>query len=222
MTMPRLTPAVFPADTRRRVPKVSKNQRVPLWTVEPDGQLFQGVIRVPIELAYAEQHTNAHHKLMALIEKNLQRWVGWRAMRGWFLTNEPQVTGPHEPPEGDRDKAVNHYSRATNVIGQPRDVQPLTEFDYPGEYKWFIAEARFSREDPVYVRLEDMLFLRHLALTYGVDPDRDPLPVSDLPEPENYIEVEGGIDPMQEAEESRQAMGLKRSDYLLGPLEEPL
>ena len=67
-----------------------------------------------------------------------------------------------------------------------------------------------------------MLFLRHLALTYGVDPDRDPLPVNDLPEGKDVIDIQGGEDPLQVAEARRQEMGLKRSDYLMGNLWDPL
>ena len=220
--MPRTSALTLPTGTRRRVPKVSKNMRVPLWTAEPDGQLLQGIIRVPVSLCHTPEHTNKRLSFDKLIHENLERWVEWRRQRGWFISETPRVEGPFNPPEGDRKKAPRQFDRAKQIIGKVGSAQEITEFDYPLEYKWYIAEARFSREEPVYVRLDDFLFLRHLALTYGVDPDRDPLPQTQLPEAEDYIEVEGGIDPMVEAEASRQAMGLNRKDYLMGDISEPL
>ena len=219
--MPALIPGVFGGDTRRRVPKASQNRRVPLWTVEPEGQLFQGIIRVPNRLCNTPEHTNARLEFDSLITANLQRWAEWRKRRGWFIQGTPRVHGPYDPPEGsEKDKA--RYARATQQIGRVGSAEEVTNHDHGEEVKWYMAEARFTREEPVYVKLEDQLFLRHLALAYGVDPDRDPGLTNDLPESKAVIEVEGGIDPMQEAEESRQARGLKRSDYLMGRLQDPL
>lgn len=229
--MPAIIPTPAAGDVRRRVPKVSKNQRVPLWTVEPEGQEIEGVIRVPVSLlmkvlgGYTNppEHTNLHHRFDKLIGENLARWAHWRAKRGWFIdASTLRVDGPSDPPEGDRLKDKARLAHATKRIGKAREVGAITEFDYAEEYQWYVATARFTREEPVYVRLEDMLFLRHLALTYGIDPDRDPPPYNYLPEGKDVIDVEGGLDPMQVAEERRQSMGLKRSDYLMGKLWEPL
>src|SRR3990167_8342790 len=104
MTIPALIPTPAAGDVRRRIPKISQNKRVPLWTVEPDGQLFQGVIRVPLRLCNSEEHTNARHEFDRLIEANLGRWVEWRKRRGWFLSDMPHVSGPFDPPQGDRIK----------------------------------------------------------------------------------------------------------------------
>src|SRR3990167_9385168 len=220
--MPPLIPAFSTGEVRRRVPKISKNQRVPLWTVEPDGQLFQGIIRVPARLCNAPEHSNTQHEFDNLIKANLARWVEWRGRRGWHISENPRVSAPFDPPEGDRLKAKARIEHVTKRIGKPREVGAITEYDYPEEFKWYMAEARFTREERVFVCLEDMLFLRHLALTYGVDPDRDPLPYNVLPEGKDYLEVEGGLDPIAVAEERRQSMGLKREDYLFGPLGKPL
>lgn len=222
MTMPTLIPSPFQGDTRRRVPRTSKNKRVPLWTVEPDGQLFQGIIRVPVRLCHSQEHTNARHEFDNLISKNLARWVEWRRLRGWFISERPRVNGPYDPPESDRRRANSYQDHVEARIGKSREAQAVTNFDYAEEFKWYIAEARFSREEPVYVRLEDMIFMRHLALTYGVDPDRDPEPNSYLPEAKDLIEVEGGLDPMKVAEERRQSMGLQRKDYLFDEVSKPL
>lgn len=222
MTFPALIPGTFQGDTRRRVPKVSKNKRVPLWTVEPDGQLFQGVFRVPVGLCNTGEHTNERLRFNRLVVQNLQRWVEWRKRRGWFISEKPRVSGPFDPPEGNRKKAGPQYAQAQRVIGKSGEANPITEFDYPEEYKNYVVEARFTREDPVYVRLEDMLELRHMALKYEIDPDRDSLPYTELPEAKEVIDVEGGLDPMKVAEERRQRLGLKREDYLMGRLEDPL
>lgn len=222
MTFPSLIPGTFQGDTRRRVPKVSKNKRVPLWTVEPDGQLFEGIIRVPLGLCNTEEHTNKRLQFNKLVLDNLARWVEWRKRRGWYISEKPRVQGPFDPPEGDREKAATRIDRAIEVIGRNGEVNYVTQYDYPGEYKWYVCEARFTREEPVYIRLEDMLELRHRALMYEVDPDRDPLPYNELPEPVDEIVVEGGEDPMQVAEAERQRLGLKRKDYLMGNLEDPL
>ena len=219
--IPALIPGTLETGTRRRVPKASQNRKVPLWTPEPEGQLFQGVIRVPLRLCHTPEHTNARLEFDKLITENLQRWAEWRKRRGWFIQGTPRVNGPYDPPEGsDKDKA--RYARATSQIGRVGSAEEVTSHDHGEEVKWYMAEARFTREEPVYVKLEDHLFMRHLALAYGVDPDRDPGLTNNLPEAKDYIDVEGGIDPMQEAEESRQARGLKRSDYLMGKVWEPL
>lgn len=209
-------------DVRRRVPRVSKNQKVPLWTVEPEGEEFDGVIRVPVRLCNAIEHTNARHEFDRLITENLARWVEWRARRGWFITERPHVSGPFDPPEGDREKQAKWQERAEERIGRNGSANAVTRFDYPEEFKWYIAKARFCRNEPVYVRLEDMLAFRHLALQYGIDPDRDKPTVTYLPEPKDELAFQGGLDPMVVAEERRQSMGLKREDYLFGDIEEPL
>jgi hypothetical protein len=222
MTFPALIPATFKGDARRRTPPISQNQKVPLWTAEPDGQQFQGVIRVPLRLCNSEEHTNARHEFDKLVRENLARWVEWRRRRGWFITDAPKVSGPWDPPAGDRVKSKSFYKQAVKTIGRNGSAQEVTTFDYGEELKWYIADARFSREEPLYVRLEDMLFFRHLALQYGVDPDRDPGLENELPEGKDVIEVDGGLDPLVVAEERRQSMGLKRKDYLMGRLQDPL
>ena len=213
-------PGTLPTGTRRRVPKVSQNRKVPLWTVEPDGQIFQGIIRVPVGLCNTPEHSNERLRFNKLITDNLARWVDWRAKRGWFITGKPKVEGPFDPPEGDRSHAKMEH--VIKRIGSSNEVRPIHEFDQTEEYKWYMAEARFSRETPLYASLEDLLFLRHLALSYGVDPDRDPLPYSQDSETKDYLEFAGGLDPMQVAEERRNRLGLKREDYLFNSVEEPL
>jgi len=220
MSVPRTSALTLPSGTRRRTPKASQNRKVPLWTPDPGGQLFEGIIRVPVGLCNTQEHTNERLKFDALIRENLARWTEWRKQRGWYLAETPRVAGPFDPPQGDRDSArIDHVK---SRIGEVGSVNAVTDFDYADEYKWYICEARFTLETPIYIGLEDMLELRHLAFRYGVDPDRDSLPYNELPEGKDVIEVEGGLDPMKVAEERRQRLGLKREDFLFGPLHEPL
>ena len=221
MTMPRIAPMPMKGTQRRRqsFDPASKNMRVPLWTPEVDGQEFDGVIRVPVRLCNTPEHTNDRLQFNGLIIANLQRWVEWRRLRGWIITDKPVVTGPFDPPENERAGYLNH---AVKRIGKAREAEATDYQDYPEEIKWYIAKARFKRDEPVYVRLEDHLFLRHLANLYDVDPDRDPPTVTDLPEPKDEIEVQGGVNLMEVAEERRQMLGVKRKDYLMGKLWEPL
>lgn len=222
MTMPALIPGTLGGDVRRRIPKTSKNKRVPLWTVEPEGQLFQGVIRIPLRLCNTVAHTNARHEFDNLIRANIERWVEWRRRRGWFIAEKPFIQGPFDPPANDRVQAKAYQNHVEDKIGRVGSAGAVVEFDYVGEIKWYTCEARFTREEPVYTRLEDMLFLRHLALQYGIDPDRDPGLQTDLPEGKDELAFNGGLNPLEVAEERRQKLGLKRADYLLGKLSDPL
>ena len=217
-----MIPGVLPSGTRRRLPAVSKNKRVPLWTPEPEGQLFQGVIRVPLRLCNTEEHTNARLEFLNLINDNLDRWTDWRYRRGWILAETPRVSGPFDPPSAGNGKSKQFQDQAEKAIGKSGSAGAVSEFDHAEEIKWYMAEARFRRDEPVYVRLEDMLETRHMALTYGVDPDRDTEPVNFLPEGKDELSFAGGLDPMKVAEERRQSMGLKRKDYLIGRLRSPL
>ena len=209
------------AGVRRHQPfnPATKNMKVPLWTPEVDGEEFDGVIRVPVRLCNTVEHTNARHEFNQLITANLQRWVEWRKLRGWYITNTPQVSGPFDPPENEAKKFTDH---AVKKIGEGREAEAVTQQDYGEEIKWYIAKARFKREEPLYIGLDDHLYLRHLALMYDIDPDRDKPTVNTLPEPKDDIWMPEGVDAMVEAEASRQARGLRRKDYLMGRVQDPL
>ena len=218
--MPRLIPGVLPTGSRRRLPK--RRNMVPLWTPDPGGQLIEGVIRVPTALCNTTEHTNQRLKFNAWITANLERWVEWRRRKGWFIASDVDVAEPTDPPEGDRLRGKERQAKVEAVIGTNADAGWVDDFDYAQEYQWCVVQARFTREEPLYVGLEDMLFLRHLALKYEVDPDRDFTPFNPLPEPVDEIFVEGGEDPMQVAEARRQRLGLKREDYLFDDVWKPL
>ena len=205
-------PGTLPSGTRRRRPKASQNRKVPLWTVEPDGEEYQTVIRVPTALSYTQEHTNERLRFNGFIEHWIAQWIDWRGRRGWVMTGEVEVTGPFEPPESD--KAVQYAQHAVKTIGQGVNAAFQTSYDHGDEYQWFMAKSRFRRDDPLYVGLDDMLEFRHMALTYGVDPDRDKPLVTPFPEAKDHLSFDGGLDAMKVAEERRQRLGLNRKDFL--------
>lgn len=167
-----------------------------MWTAKPEGELVEGVIRIPSRLCHAKPDTNEKHEFDRLVTENIQRWADWRAKRGWFIASTPKVRGPFDPPTTtEKDEAD------------------------PDE-KWYFAIARFKRETPIYVPLDDLLHERDMAQRYGIDLEADRLPWND--DIEKDPQDSGWVNPMEYAEARRKALGLKREDFLLGPLDEPL
>jgi hypothetical protein len=85
----------------------------------------------------------------------------------------------------------------------------------PDEF-WYFAIARFKRTTPVYAGLDDMLELQRLASAHNVDLEADRNPWNDLGK-----EDTGWGDGLKFAEERRRKNGLRRKDYLMGPLGKP-
>ena len=192
--IPRLIPSTLGGDRRRAQPwrEGSRVKLVPLNTAMEKGQEFEGKIVVPTRLTHAEPHTNQKLEFDRLVRENIDRWVEWRRRRGWEIASFPHVVGPYDVP--------------TATVKD--EVDP--------EVKWYFLKARFIRHDPLYVRLEDFLHEQEKAATYGIDLNADT--------PAEYVASEGDsgwVDPMKHAEERRQKLGLKREDFLFGPLNEP-
>ncbi len=215
-------PGTLPTGTYRRLPwrDDSRTMRVPLWTTNAEGEELTGLIKVPVALVGAPLHTNQRLKFEAFLAEQLGRWIEWRARRGWMLNTRPKVTGPFDPLTDGQHDSEKQMARAMAVLGKSGSVQPVIE--EPEEVKWYWATARFKRVDPVYARLEDILFLKELASKNEIDPDQDAHPWNDVDEGPDEIAVDGGIDIMADAERRRQEQGKKRSDYLIGKLEDPL
>lgn len=187
----------FSNDQRRRVPYRGQagatSLKVELVPDNPEGQLEEGLIRVPVRLCNAEPNTNQKHEFDRFITENLQRWTEWRAQRGYECVNTPIVRGPFDPPSA-------------------------TTADDPVEadVKWYFAIARFRRTEPLWRPLEEVLYLQDMAELYDVKPSSDPKPWNEIKGNEDT----GWTDPMKHAEERRQRLGLKRADYLFSPLDE--
>ena len=75
---------------------------------------------------------------------------------------------------------------------------------------WYFAIARFVRTTPLYVGLDDVLHQQDLMKLHGITPGADPLPWNDT-----KGESTGIVDPLVHAEERRQKLGVKRSDYVI-------
>lgn len=193
----------LPPGYQRRLPRGghTRTPMVDLWPADRKGDLLQGFLRVPIRLVNAPEHSQEKREFDAFIEKNLKRWAEWRAKSGWKLTGEIRVNGPYDPPtEGPgMDPIDSTYE----------------------EHKRYIITARFNRDTPLWMPIDGMLHIRDLADMYGVD-----LFTSDVKEygasraPASHIDSsEQAHDPMQYAAERREALGLKREDFLFEPLE---
>lgn len=166
-------------------------KRVPLRTASEQGDVFEGVIRVPTKLCRAQPNTNEKHEFDRLILANLKRWADWREKKGWTMASTPKVTGPYDIPTTSSKDETNPDEKEYRV--------------------W----ARFKLTTPLFVSLEDVLHERDEAERFGVDLEADRLPWNDV----SGSGDSGWVDPMAYAEERRQKLGIKRSDYLYSPLD---
>lgn len=187
------------------VPGTSDNRRVVAYgrqagatslhvpLVTPDeGELLEGRFCVPTRLSYTQPHTNDHLQFLACVKENWERWVEWRKRRGWDVV------------EGSRQ-----------LSGPFEQPTPTSETETDEDTQCWIFLARFKRSTPLYVGLDDFLEIQRKAELYGV---KD----AGLPWNPDEKGDSGWVNPLTYAEERRQKLGLKREDYLLGPLDEPL
>lgn len=197
MTGIKSTPLTFNGDQRRFVPygvqAGATSLKVPQWTASPDGELVEGRFRVPARLVRSKPDTNERHEFDRLVRDALQRWAEWREKRGWKMNSTPQVRGPFDIP-----------------------TRTEREETSPDE-KLYIVYARFVRTSPLWIGLDDLLHEMDMAKRYGIDLEGDRPPWNP-----DGDEDSGWVDPLKEAEEHRKKYGVKREDYLYGPLGEPL
>ncbi len=165
----------------------------------------EGRFKVPLRLALTKQHSNERLEFTNLVNTMLSRWTTWLGQRGWTLTTKPIVKGPYQLPTAPRG-SEQHLARATKVLGKPAEVNPVTTFESNEEFREYRVFARFKRETPMYVRLEDVMFNNDLNRIYKDEVEED----------------SGWVNPLEYAEKRRQRLGLKREDYLMGPLGQPL
>lgn len=185
----------FSGDVRRRVAygvqAGATSLKVPVWAA-PEGDYREGHFDVPSRLAKTAPNTNERFEFEKLTNTAFRRWTDWLSKRGWeYVPQSLQVSGPYDKPTPD------------------------TKTEADAEVKEYHFLGRFKRTTPLFVGLDDVLELRDMAATYGVE--ENPLPWSDV-----KGEDTGWINPLDFAEKRRQRLGLKREEYLLGPLDEPL
>lgn len=222
-SIPGITTGASSTDRRHKPWKDgSLNSYVPVWTPLPEGQWIDGKIDVPNRLAFAPEHTNAALERAALIRANIERWVAWRAAKGWYINTAPTISGPTAPPVSGSAKQAQFDARAASVIGRGQSVAFKEVLQEADDISWYMVRARFIRHDPLYISLEDVLEMRRLAAAYEVDITADFLPETTHAAPVAYMEVDGGLDALAEAEKRRAAHGLNRADYLIGKLSDPL
>lgn len=204
--------------TRHEYPWKDNSRRVmvPLWTPTAQGQVFEGRFSVPKRLHKTQEHTNERHEFDNLVQANIRRWSEWRAKGGWILNEEPTVRGPFKKPSHGSAKHGQYVRRAARVIGKSGNVQPVVH-EEDDDYI-YVMTARFVRETPLYVGLDDFLELNDMRARYGIPDGIDFLPWNKTDGDKDT----GWVDPMRHAQERRERLGLKRKDYLTGKLEDPL
>lgn len=194
----------------------SRRVMVPLWTPTAQGQVFEGRFRVPKRLHKTEEHTNERHEFDNLVQFNIRKWAEWRAKGGWILNEEPTVRGPYRLPTHGSARHAEFVGRAQRVIGKAGNIRPVVV--EPDEGYVYVVTARFIRQSPLYVGLDDFMELNDMRARYGIPEDVDFLPWNNTDGDGDT----GWVDPLKHAAERRERLGLKRKDYLSGKLEEPL
>ena len=175
-------------------------KHVPLWPTTPEGDLVEGRLRVPLRLCNAAPHSNERHEFDRMVGELIKRWIDWRKRRGWHVNSKPTVKGPYFIEKGYR-------------AGE-------TETD---EQRQYIVSAYFKRESPLFLKLDDFLEQRTKAQRYGVSFDEPKLPANRLAKAVDEIVDNGpSHDPLVFAEARRQRLGIKRKDYLTGPISQPV
>jgi hypothetical protein len=171
--------------------------RVPVFTADAKGDPFEGHIRVPNELVRTKPFTKERHRFQDLIASNVKRWVEWREHKGWRLNSKPKVKGPYDWPT------------ANAQAEQP-------------DYSLYVVTALFQPTETLSMSIDDAWELKRRAELFGVDTSK-PKPTSTPIEAGPDVIFDSGPfrDPMVIAEERRQAMGVKREEFLIGPLSEP-
>lgn len=192
-------PSTLPKDVRRDVPYGRQagacSLKTELFTDNPLGEWREGWLRIPKRLVRAQPNTNKKHEFDRMVREQLSLWQDWLGKRGWKLASKPKVSGPFDPP--------------TRTVGEePTEDEGIVIYS---------AMARWKQTRRIWVPFDDLLEMNRKAELYGEKPSADPLPWNDVRGGES-----GWFDPMKEAEEERQRLGVKRSDYLSGPLSEPL
>ena len=178
--------------------------RVPVYTTNPKGDWIEGFLDIPLRFCRSAPDTNERHTFDRLVTEALDRWTSWRAKRGWFINSRPTVRGPYELPTGaaNQSDVLVQQRKAAGVIPDDEEAHD--------EKRRYYVRARFLREEPLFVGLDDVIEQMNMHQRYGLSPEaKDYLPHNDL----SGTEDTGWVDPLKEAEESRQRQGLKLSDY---------
>lgn len=174
--------------------------RVPIITPDPEGDEIEGRMRVPLRLTphgMGRFSIQLQQERKQYIAGQLRRWVEWREHRGWRLNSKPHVSGPYDAP-----------------VARDGDERP--------DWAIYVVRALFVPTEIMTASLEDMLEINQQARRYGVDLWKRKAVESALPRTRGKITSTPQDEPMAAAEKRRQAFGVKRSDYLVVDVVEPI
>ncbi|MCR4339632.1 MAG: hypothetical protein NUW01_07070 [Gemmatimonadaceae bacterium] len=184
------------------------------WRVRLDsptgGEWIEGELKIPRKLALAERHTNDWLARQRFVVAKVDRWMRWRAKYGFVPV--PGTLSLSEPYDLLRGTPVLTLVPTTFNEGEGEDMVGIR------------CRYLAHREKPMFVSMEDYMEQRTWADRLGIDTESQKAKDTEnaIPDGEDVIEVEGGEDPMEVAEARRQEWGIKRSDYLVGNLWDPL
>lgn len=216
-SLPALIPATTSEANRHKRPWKDSSRTMLVPLIDVDGVQKEGMIRVPVRLCRTQEHTNERLEFDKLIRENIERWVAYRERLGWTICpGKPKVRGPFDPPSSPEDKTKRFVARAQEVLGKSGTVRPVTTFDHAEEINIYMVSAYFKRSTPSYVKLEDMLAIRDLHRTYGM-----PFPHETIAPIEEPTDT-GWVNANDYAAARRKRLGLRREDYLMGKLSDPL
>ena len=161
--------------------------KVPL-EVHPNGQMFEGRFQIPARLGATEPHTNDHLEFIRLCKENYDRWVEWRAQKGWYVVEGSLMrTEPYPNP------TPNSWTE-----GDP-ETMTVSLF------------ARFKRNSYLYIGLDDQLEIERMYALYGLEKPSDALPYNDVTGSEDT----GWVNPVEHALKRKERLGIKPEEHII-------
>lgn len=166
---------------------------VPMITPQPEGDVIEGRIRVPLRLVRTKEHSNERHEFDKLVRDSIKRWTDWRKQMGWEIASTPKVRGPYEP-------------ETLNAQAEKPDWMVYT------------ITARFRLVVVASMPEEDWWFINRRAAMYGVDLWQPAAVETPLAKPKAVIEDDGTPfhDPLEFAAERQRRQGQTQKDLLIG------
>ena len=145
----------------------------------------EGRFTIPKRLANVEPHSNDSMEFLRLVRENFDRWVEWRSQGGWdYIEGTLTKTTPYPTP--------------TRSTGDESDEETMTVSLF----------AQFKSRNLLYYPLDDFLENERLKKAYGIKEEKVAKSWNDV-----KGEDSGWVDPLKEAQESRERQGLKLEDY---------
>lgn len=194
----------LPTGVRHRNPDAAgrRSSTIPLMPADVRGDLKEGFIDLPKKYDRLVPHTNEFLARGKSFVEAFTRWCelmqkpkGW----DWNKSIKPRWRGPYPLPTATaKDEVDSDKSR------------------------WYVT-AYFTRSSPFWIPMEAYDWLWEQSTTFDVNLRDSAKPWLDLGRGKAVIEDNTPfVNPLEVAEARRQELGLKRKDFLIGPIEEPL